>query len=49
MIEDRPKKNELGSTLQEHLQGQIFAILTADVPGGRPNLVRPQTGIESLL
>ena len=48
-IEGRPEKNELGPTLQEHLQGQILAVLTAGVPGGRPNLVRPQAGIESLL
>ena len=47
-IEGRPKKNELGSTLQEHLQCQILAVLTASVPGGRPNLVRPYVGIESL-
>ena len=48
MIEGRPEKNESGPTVQEHLQGQILALLTAGVSGGTPNLVRPQAGIESL-
>ena len=47
-IEGRPKKNKLGPTFQEHFQGQILAVLTASVSGGRPNLMHPQAGIESV-
>ena len=49
MIKARPENNKLGLSFQEHLQGQILAVLTADIPGGRPNLVHPQASIESLL
>ena len=49
MIKGRPEKNELGPTLQELLRGQILAVLTASVPGVRPNPARPQAGIENLL
>ena len=48
MIEGRTEKNKLGLTLQENLEGQILVVLTADVPDGRSNLVRPQAGIETL-